>query len=198
MITDYTTLIAAVKRWGHRYDTNDVIPDFIALAEADMSRKLRTVWQETALQETSIVDGVIPQPADFAAIRQLWSTAEPRTELYAKPIDVVVALRETSEAPQFHCLRGDQIEFSCNTGTVDGTYFARIPALSNDAPTNWLLTQAPDLYLKAALRHAWEFAGNTARALQCEAQAQRLIAELQAVSDMNKFSGQLAFTPGGP
>lgn len=197
MISDYTTLIAAVKRWGHRFDTDDVIPDFIALAEADISRRLRTTQQETTWAAQTVVSGRVALPADWVAFRQLWAD-DLEYDLTAKPINVVTALQATAERPEFYCVQGGDVVVSRNDGTIQGIYFARVPALSNAAPTNWLLTAEPGVYLKAALRHAWAFAGNAQKASQYEAEANAIMAEIQLASDRDKFSGQQAFTPGGP
>ena len=42
-------------------------------------------------------------------------------------------------------------------------YYARIPALSTAAPTNWLLTKSPDLYLYSTLLQSAPYLNDAAR-----------------------------------
>jgi len=60
----------------------------------------------------------------------------------------------TSGQPMFYTMVGQQFQvLPSPDGSYTGEllYYAKIPALSDAAPTNWLLTEAPDVYLYATL-----------------------------------------------
>jgi hypothetical protein len=54
----------------------------------------------------------------------------------------------------FYTMVGQQFQvLPSPDGSYEGEllYYAKIPSLSDGAPTNWLLTEAPDVYLYATL-----------------------------------------------
>jgi hypothetical protein len=68
-------------------------------------------------------------------------------------------------------------------------YFAKIPALSDAATTNWLLTDSPDAYLYGALVHSAPYLKDDARIQVWAALYQSAIDNLNASSDNARHSG---------
>ena len=68
--------------------------------------------------------------------------------------------------PYYYAMTGAQFElYPIPDGTYASEllYFAKIPALSDSATTNWLLTNAPDAYLYGALIHSAPYLKDDAR-----------------------------------
>ena len=86
-------------------------------------------------------------------------------------IDVVIpamidASPHTGGRPQRIAFAGDQALLDPTPDAahpITLAYVARIPALSDANPTNWVLQQAPQMYLYASLLEAEPFLANDAR-----------------------------------
>lgn len=169
----YADLQAAVAAWIKRADLASLIPDFIALAEARINRELR-VRGMVAEASASIATEFAAVPADFAAARSVRLTASPFTRLdFLSPEQMAdfAARRPTGTVAAFSVV-GDQFWFlPAPAAPVDVrlTYYARVPALSDAAPSNWLLHRHPDAYLRGALLEACLY-------LEDEEQAQKYAA----------------------
>lgn len=158
-IRNYTELQAAIAGWLLRDDLTAVIPDFISLAEAKFNRRirdLRMVKRATA----EITDGYAAVPTDWLQNIRFQLNTTPITTL-----EYVTADQAAEEGrryvgagrPLFFTMIGREFQLvPAPDGTQNGelTYYARIPALTNVADVNWLLTDAPDVYLYGALMEA--------------------------------------------
>jgi hypothetical protein len=58
-------------------------------------------------------------------------------------------------------------------------YYEELGALSDDADTNWLLTDYPDAYIYGALVHARVWLHDSARVVEAQAMYERALAELR-------------------
>ena len=156
-IGTYSELKTAVANWLNRQDLTDRVPEFIALAEAHLNRKLRVIDMEARDSGVSS-DATVPMPTDWL---------ETRTLRLSSPTNGQQLLEYASEQ------QWDDLETQGLTGTtryytiINGEfqvlptpsssvtyihrYYAKIPALSDSNTTNWLLTKSPDLYLYASL-----------------------------------------------
>jgi hypothetical protein len=168
-ITTYATLKTAVADFLNRDDLTSVVPTFIALAEADMQRKVRHWRMET--RSTAQLDTQFSAiPSDWVeTIRFYLTTGETsRLELIsqAEMIDRKEADSNVTGSPYYYAMTGSQFElYPVPDGTYAGEllYYAKIPALSDSATTNWLLTNAPDAYLYGALIHSAPYLKDDAR-----------------------------------
>jgi len=155
-ITNYTELQSAIAAWMIRSDLTSVIPDFIALFEATANRRLRVRQQETATSLTPS-SGTATLPTDYLAWRRMtWNGATARELEYVHPT-YLRAMYPTapSDIPRMWTVEGSSVLVR----PVDDTalsflYYAKVPALSGSATTNWLLTAHPDLYLFGSLVEA--------------------------------------------
>lgn len=194
-ITTYATLKTAIADFLNRDDLTSVIPTFIALAEADMQRKLRHWRMET--RATAQLDTQFSAiPSDWVeTIRFYLTTGETsRLELIsqAEMIDRKQADGNVTGRPYYYAMTGSQFELY---PVPDGTYasellyFAKIPALSDSATTNWLLTNAPDAYLYGALIHSAPYLKDDARVQVWAALYQSAIDNLNTSSNDARHSG---------
>lgn len=154
-LSTYSDLQTAVASFLHRTDLTSEIPDFIALAEADLKVRAKlSQWDTEAT--VSLTSGTGPLPSDFRqAISVNYSTQE-YTLGYLPPemFDNVYEANGAGE-PEFFTIRGDDLVVTPTaTGSVTLRYTATFTALSNSATTNSLLTLFPDAYLYGTLMHA--------------------------------------------
>lgn len=194
-ITTYAQLQAAAANWLVRADLTARIPEFITLAEARLNRLLRTRLAETEIPLTTTIGSrKVTLPAGFAEPLRLWiEHTHGRCEL---PFLEPGLLGVTS-------LRGEP-----GAWTVDGTHVAfdrpcaepypltfrilKAFALSDDAPTNALLSDAPDVYLFATLCEAGPFLRDGELASAYEAKLDRAIGELNAKEARSRAPQRLA------
>lgn len=165
----FDTLKDAVREWVHRDDLTDRIPDFIALGEARIGRELRLRRQVTTItSNTTAGTRTIALPNDFLELARLRCTSPDQ------PIDYIAATQIASAyfdsdtgSPRRFAIEGAELHLYPKPDAIYSialTYYARVPALSASAPTNWLLSEQPGLYLFAALAEAAPFIGQDERA----------------------------------
>lgn len=150
MISNYAELQTAITSWLHRSDLTSLIPDFISLAEAKLNRRLRLRAQENTT--TGTVAATVALPTGYIGMRSLTVSAggvfSPVT--YTAPENI----SGESGQPVSYSIVGDNLIFqNSSTGyTYSLTYYKPFDALS--AGVNWLITNAPDVYLYATLLEA--------------------------------------------
>ena len=159
-ITTYSELQTAVANWLNRSDLTSQIPEFIDLTEADIRTDLYDSQMETrAYATTSISSAYLAFPDDFRSIR--------RMQIVYGGVEYLIEERTPSELaryddsgtglPRYFAVIGDQFQFwpAPDAGyRVEITYHKDVPALSDSNTSNWLLTDAPNLYLYGACKHA--------------------------------------------
>lgn len=161
MITNYTTLQAAVQDWlWNRADvTSALVQTWIALAEAQMNRRLRSRLKTAVNSAFSIGAEFVNVPADFAGAVSIKIQSDPTVELSNKMPDGIANLwserssSDTTGKPFAYAVVGSQFQFfrvPDQTYTATLIYRQQIPPLASNA-TNWLLTNHPDAYLYGTL-----------------------------------------------
>lgn len=187
-ITTYAELQTAITTWLHRNDLAAVAPDFITLAEAKFNRLLRARDMEDAISGT-ITNGAIALPADFAELKSLYADTSPPTSLQPKPLEWIRNQAELATTPLHYAFDQSNLVFWPSSGDVAGTYYARIPALSNSNTTNWLLTKWPDLYLFGSLEQSAPYLKADPRLPMWQAKVTELILSINADSRAAEVSG---------
>ncbi|HWA60861.1 MAG TPA: hypothetical protein VG939_05775 [Caulobacteraceae bacterium] len=159
---DYAGLQTAVGAYLNRGDLYQLVPTFIALAEAQLSRDLRhprMVGRAVATLGAEFE----ALPTDFAELISvtLAATGETLDGLSVEAIaDRRARLGSPAGRPDSYAIVGASLQLlPAPDGPYDLeiAYFQQPPALSAAAPTNWLLAAFPDLYLYGALAHAAAF-----------------------------------------
>lgn len=152
----YANLQTAIASWIARSDLTTPIVDFITIFEAAANRRLRVRQQETSTSLTPS-SGVATLPTDYLAWRRVTWTGDTNRELdYVHP-SYMHALYPTSpsDSPNVFTIEGLTLTVRPSSDTaLTFDYFAKIPALSTIATTNWLLTAHPDVYLFGSLAEA--------------------------------------------
>jgi hypothetical protein len=192
-LTTYAGLQAAIADFLDRQDLTASIPTFIALAEARISRDLSHWKQEKRVETTfderyefipnDLIEALSLQHADGGRIMTMAAT-----EMQERRGDVnYVAAKPTSvrlTAGQFELYPTPDAVYS-----VSLLYRARIPALADDNTSNWLLLDAPDVLLYAALGQSAPYLKDDARLSVWAALYQSAVDALNAESKSAKSIG---------
>jgi hypothetical protein len=152
MATNYATLQAEVADFLHRTDLTSVIPSFVELAETKLNRILRIRAMENLV--TGAISATVALPTGFVEMKALTVTTGGCTYPldYITPNEVVSATAATKK----YSLIGDNVYFvPAGDGTYSMLYYKKFDPLSTS--TNWLITNAPDVYLYATLLEAAEY-----------------------------------------
>jgi len=160
-VTNYGELKSTIADFLNRSDLTSVIPTFIDFAEAEFNRNLR-VRQMVLRAEAQIDARFSAVPADFIEAKDLVIvTTNPVQPLEFITQQEMAQNRNTTytaaSTPKYFSVVGGQFEFVPTPDqqySLEMSYFAKIDALSDDADTNWLLTDYPDIYLYTSLMHS--------------------------------------------
>ncbi|MGE0652252.1 MAG: hypothetical protein AB7P12_10945, partial [Alphaproteobacteria bacterium] len=154
----YSELQSAVANWLARpgdATLTPFVPDFIRLAEARINRDLRLRTMEQ--RATAEVDtGYVALPDGFLEMRNLQLATDPVTRLELMSPEQIDGLRAGARSgrPRWYCILGGELRLAPvpdGNYTAEMTFWKRFDPLSLAEPTNWLLTNAPDIYLYATL-----------------------------------------------
>ena len=196
-LTTYTELKSSLADWLNRSDLTSVIPDFISLAEAQMERQLRTrqmIVRATASFAAGAEYGTVPD--DFLEAKAVKLDTNPVTSLTFQTIDALDQLSNTtylsSGKPLYFTVVGNQfrlLPIPDGAYTADLVYYAKLTKLSSTNATNWLLTQAPDLYLYGSLLQAAPYLQDDARISVWSSLYMAGLDQLQVADDRGSTSG---------
>ena len=161
-ITNYSNLQTTIADFLNRDDLTSVIPTFIQLAEAQMNRDLRHWRMEVrASGQQSSGDAYMQIPANWLETIRFHITdggTKPLDLISRKALEDKRAGNENmSGTPRYYTHADSQFELYPTPNEDTNTellYFAKIPSLSDGNTTNWLLEDAPDVYLYGALLHS--------------------------------------------
>lgn len=166
-ITTYDELKASIASWLNREDLTAVIPDFITLAEAAISRDLRHFKQEKRVTTTAD-ERYENLPNDWLQIQQVeFTSGGVLSSMASFEMERLRAQDDTAGKPRFMRLTADQIEFyptPDSTYDITMQYYARIPTLDDENTSNWLLRDAPDVLLYGSLVASAPYLNDDARA----------------------------------
>lgn len=179
-IGTYLELVAAVED----YMDLDSLPvgTCIQLAESRLNRVLDDPKMEVSVTLTG--DGA-DLPDDFGAMVSIGtSDGNPLREMGAVDYSSVYPLSGT---PRFYTIREGKIYYTPGSTNPTLVYRQRIPALTENAPTNWLLALAPDAYFHSTLAEAYIWDHDEERAQFHKAAADEIISELRVDGERRKW-----------
>lgn len=165
-LANYTDLKSTVADWLARGDLSSVIPTFITLAEVRFNRDLRLNAQDSTSSGT-LSGPTVAIPADLVDLKRI-TIVKNGAEFdlrYVSPEDFDgYAARSgyprvyTSMTNNYMVAPGPDEDY---TYTI--YYSAKFEPLTEASPTNWLMTNAPDVYLYGALLEAAPYLKDDAR-----------------------------------
>lgn len=194
-ITTYTDLKTSVASWLNRDDLTSVIPDFISLAEAGINRDLRH-YKMIERADATLDSRYVQMPTDWMETVRFSITSGNtyRLELVSRD-DMLEYRQKTADAsgrPRFYANIGDTIEVFPTPDadyTMQLQYYAKTPALSDSNASNWLLLDAPDVYLYGTLIQSAPYLQDDARTQTWAALYAAALQSLQKASDDTRFAG---------
>jgi len=196
-LTTYTELKTSLADWLNRSDLTSVIPDFISLAEAQIERQLRTrqmIVRANATFAAAAEYGTVPD--DFLETKSIKLNTNPITALQFQTIDAMDSLSNTtylsSGKPLYFSVVGSQfrlLPIPDGAYTAELVYYAKLTKLSSTVATNFLLTQAPDVYLYGALLQAAPYLQDDARISVWSSLYAAGLEQLQIADDRGSTSG---------
>lgn len=168
----YAGLKASVADFLARDDLTAAIPDFITLAEAQMTRRFASaataglpVPRRLSLRADAIFaagEEFVAVPGRFIGPRTLTLQTDPPKELsYLLPETFTAAkktlLFEAGDAPRYYTVVGEEFQVLPAPAAeflAELFYLAAPAPLGDSNPTNWVLQYYPDIYLYGALTQA--------------------------------------------
>jgi hypothetical protein len=193
-ISSYSELKTAVANWLARTNLTAYVPDLIMMGEFRIYRDLRVREMEVSFTST-ISSGVIAVPSGYEELKYAYIDGTPVQRLTKKDAGWIYEyypLRSSDGKPQIIAREVDNFifgPFPDSDYTVKGTYYKRLDALSDENPTNWLITNAPDLALAATLAEAEAFIKNDERIVIWEAKYQVIKKQIELKDKMETYSG---------
>ena len=195
-LSTYAELKTAIQTWlGRPGDTTLALADFIALCEARVSRDLRVRAMEERVTAT-VSTQYVALPPGFLEMRNFQLNTNPVTSLSLMSPEQIDSINAGSESgrPRVYAIIGNEIQLAPTPDAeyeAEMTYWKRITPLSDDEPTNWLLENAPDVYLFGALAESAPFLGEDGRYALWDAKYKEGISRLQRADDRGKWSGSV-------
>jgi len=194
-ITTYAELQTAIANFLDRSDLTSIIPTFIDLCEADMSRKIRH-WRMEQRSTAELDTQYSALPADFLEPIRLsitgGSTYTLEMESQAQMSNRRMQNLDTGGRPRFYAMTDGKIEVYPSpdaTYELEMVYHAKIPALADDATSNWVLSYHPDAYLYGALIHSAPYLVEDARTQIWSALYQSAVDGINIDNEKAKFGG---------
>jgi hypothetical protein len=196
-ITNYTNLQTAIADFLNRDDLASVIPTFIQLAEAQIQREVRH-WKMEARSsgQQSAGDQYMQIPADWLETIRLHLTASGTSALTLASRAAIADIRAKNEdvstrLPYYYCHSDGQFELyptPSEDTDIELLYYQKIPDLASNT-TNWLLSDAPDVYLYGSLLHSAPYLAEDARVAVWAQMYSAAVQNVNNASEQARYSG---------
>lgn len=160
MITNYASLQSAIADYLNRQDLTAQIPMFIQFCEAELNTQLRCREQIVRAEATSSAEFVQLPAGWLEGINlQIVDGVSPLRYVTLDEADIIKRERRFDAVHAYSLMNGaiELVPAPSDDVDIEMVYYEKIPALSSQNTTNWLLTKAPDVYLYGALTHASPF-----------------------------------------
>jgi len=158
-ITNYGTLKAAIADFLNRDDLTAVIPTFIDFAQDKINRDLRT--RQMVARATANIDSQYNAfPPNFLQVRDIRLNTDPVQALEyvsSEQQNQERSRNATSGRPRLFSVIGESFEVFPTPDTsyeCEIAYYEKIPDMTADSDTNWLLTKSPELFVYGSLVHS--------------------------------------------
>jgi hypothetical protein len=196
-ISTYAELQTATANWLDRTDLTARVPEFIDLAESTFNRTIRNRQMITKNDSYSLDSRYVNLPTDTLEVIRIVVDVTPQITLqYLTPEEIAERRNSSSTGrPQYFTVVGgstNQIELLRSpdeTYTSSILYYTKIPALSDSATTNWLLTSHPDIYLFGTLVEAEPYLKNDERMPMWSARLGKALEELKLQGEREMHTG---------
>ena len=151
---DYSRLKEVIADWSNRADLSEQIPVFIEMTEARLKRDLRDKVRMTQRAEAMVYGEYFPLPCDWCETIKVIADGSVLRLTDSFNVERI----ELFDGPKFYRHAGDQLQLLPGTNIKESDpipfemeYLAFPEALSDDNPSNWVLSTYPDLYIYGAM-----------------------------------------------
>lgn len=188
----YSTLKVSIASWlaqSNITSSDSIVDDFIDMAEAEVNRRLRVRFMESALSLTA-TSATVGLPADYMGFRAVHIEGTDRYSLEYRTPEQLNSISSDSRQPQYYTVRGEYMVFPADpssTITVAGTYYAKPTALSASNETNWITANFPQVYLFAALKNAAIYGSDDEAIGKYSALLDKALSEIEAADDGERY-----------
>lgn len=190
-LTTYPDLVASVSDWLMRDDLVPVIPSFIALAEAHLNRTLR-LRQMVKTAVVTAEDGLAALPDDCLQIKTINAVGGYQLEFMSPTQLSASSPFLKGSTLQHYNVEGMNLRvLPANTADLWITYYARLPALSEDQPTSPILTDHPDIMLYATLLQSAPYLGDDQRGVVWKTLLDEAVVRAENADDAAEYAGHL-------
>ena len=198
-LSNYAQLKSAIADWMERGDLADRTSDFIALAESRLNRLVRFRALETDQPLTAVAGSrFVALPATFREPVALWREAatgrEPVRFVEAGALPVAAG----RGPPTRWTIDGGQLAFErpCDQAYALSLRMLGRLALGDDAPTNPVLADYPDLYLFGGLVEAAPYLRDAELLSLFAVRFEAALAEARAKESRSRGLTRLSAEPG--
>lgn len=196
-INTFTTLKTAISDFLNRDDLTSAIENFIALSESQINRDIRHWKMETRSSgQQSPGDEYSQVPADWMETIRFHVTDNGTSPLNlisrAAMSDKRASNEDATGTPTHYTHADSQFQLYPTPSATTNTellYYAKTKALSASNADNWLLLEAPDVYLYGALLHSAPYLGEDERIAVWAQMYSAAVQQLNNASDKAKYSG---------
>lgn len=186
MIGSYSELVAAIGDLVDRDDLALKAPTFIQLAEARLNRLLEDPEMEVTSTATATGDSTA-LPDDYGSMVSV-STGNGRLAATG-PVEFAAYDATITGTPRHYVIRDGAISFwpGNSSAVITLVYRRRLPPLTEAAPSNWLLTLAPDAYFYGTLMQAYLWDHDEERADIYKTATDEVVGELRQDGSRRKW-----------
>ena len=162
-LASYDDLVKSVINWSKRKDIQELLPDFIALAEYEMFNNAETQLRirETETVSTASADArYLALPPNFEKARSVQlETGSGYCDVVFQAPEQMNRLSSTGQ-PRFFTIVGTELEFDRvpdSSYTIQIQYYKKPDPITKINQTNIVLTDYPNIYLYGSLHqaHLW-------------------------------------------
>lgn len=201
--TTYAGLKAEVSARVRNSRADDsTLSGCVSLAEAEMNRTLRS-RRQVARVVAVISDELSAVPTDFAAPKVMKVNSPSKGRVRIITSQQMAAMKDELSStptgrPAYASVEGEEFEYypiPDGDYDVELTYYQKVPALSDAAPSNWVLADHPDLYLAGGLWQAFAFLKNAEMATLWEAKFRGLMEAINGEAIDSAYGDELTPIP---
>ena len=188
----YDELKVSLKNWLDRDDLDPFLGDFIRLAESRFNRILRLRAMERK-EKTDTVGGQsnYKLPNDFLQGREFrLNTSITKSLQYITP-EIYESWNLGQGLPKFYTIVADELKLGpvpSDEIEMEMLFYGKVPSLGSTRPTNWILLNAPDIYLYGSLLEAEAFLQNDPRIQMWKQGFDMAVADLQLQDEKDRHS----------
>lgn len=188
-INTFGTLKAAVSNWLARSDLDADLGTIVSLAEANIRRDVRCRAMEQVATGT-LSAATLALPTRFLEARRVQLGGE--VQNYMNPNEWTLYEESSSGV---YTIIGEEFHFQSSSAGYVINYWQAFAPFTDDGDTNWLIENAPDVYLWASLEQAAIYIMDQAYAGMAAQQYQKALQRLNVTEQKARFGGPLFVRP---